>query len=483
MTDYRPLMEAICTAIANHIHKKRLHTAGPSLRKFWGKRAQEAGNYQVFPKRKVWMASPSVNHMLSMGYRPKDTHRLAFEYPVELDGRITFVPSERYGIAERTQELSPERYLNRTFDAPAHVIRDAAAYVRAKNNVRFTTDYDEIVSIVNDPRVYSCMGKFDHADHPYQCYTAELGWKLAYRVENDKPVARALVYEKGKHKCFVRTYTGNSGNSKADTDLAAYLKRAGYEHAESWPNGAQIAVVDIGGGKFIAPYLDGEDDVVTLSEDRTCFDITLYADDDESWKLDDAGGTIYWRDTVAALEESWECPNCGETHTGEDATDARRTHGYHDEEEHCSNCEDQFVEVQGRNGRTYNIHQNGVTTTVEGEDFDYDYLDDNDIVQLDYGRYEGEYTHTDRVVYDVDGNRWHDDDVTSDVGDGGYIIRCADGEYREADSVFRCAYDDEVYPDSEREEVEKDGETVYVHEDNVEAWKEENMENENESET
>jgi len=89
-----------------------------------------------------------------------------------------------------------------------------------------------------------------------------------------------------------------------------------------------------------------------------------------------------------------------------------------------------------------------VVTTVEGDAIVPGSRSAEDYVCLDNGCHDGDYTHIDNTVCDIDGNYWHDDDVGDDV------LRLDDdskhsGEYIDADDVHttmcgRHFHDDDI---------------------------------------
>jgi hypothetical protein len=80
--------------------------------------------------------------------------------------------------------------------------------------------------------------------------------------------------------------------------------------------------------------------------------------------------------------------------------------GYHEDNLVCSSCEDSYRLGYGRGGREYRFSEEyAVWVESRGEHFHQDYLDDNNIVELD----NGEYEHVDEAI-EIDGCWYSVDD-------------------------------------------------------------------------
>jgi hypothetical protein len=221
---------------------------------------------------------------------PKDWHKLALEFPVdEGKGLIGFCATDAklhavmvHGNYSQRTTTTAGRYIRRHWpEAKDHEIRDVTTLVES-NGITITYDMDEMIDAVQYGPT-SCM-QWDEADssdiwymtgrqyyeeeedelendtttvHPYHAYTPELGWGMAVRKDNNKIVARALIYEKDGVKCFVRSYGKHStGYSGSDVAIDAYLKHNGYKYLDAWPEGVAIKANKHEGGDWCVPYVD-----------------------------------------------------------------------------------------------------------------------------------------------------------------------------------------------------------------------------------
>ena len=97
-----------------------------------------------------------------------------------------------------------------------------------------------------------------------------------------------------------------------------------------------------------------------------------------------------------------ECADCGDRVSDGDGYWV----GYHEDNYVCDSCNDNYRFGRGRNGREYSFHEDNAVY-VESQDNYYhgDYLEDNNIVELETGDLE----HVDETV-EIDGNFYTRDD-------------------------------------------------------------------------
>jgi hypothetical protein len=291
------------------------------------------------------------------------------------------------------------KYLTRHFSTlPDHAIRDLAA-LSGKGECKIVrTSAEMIYHLERGPR--SCMQWGSDTDpdyHPYQTYAPKYGWGMAVRVVAGATVGRALIMEDGDdNKYFVRSYLRNdTGYSGRDDILEAWLKDKGYEHRGGWEEGTKLRFIEDDGNNcgFIAPYIDGCNQTVTVS--RTGSESFLRIDDSGEYECDNTDGDADCANRV-------ECTSCGHWMDEGDGYWA----GYHEDSIICSSCENDYRVGRGRNGREYRFHEDDAIY-VESQDQYYhqEYLDDNNIVELDNGDYE----HTDNTI-EIHGNYYTQDD-------------------------------------------------------------------------
>jgi hypothetical protein len=265
-------------------------------------------------------------------------------------------------------------------------------------------------------------GRDNVEDHPYQAYAPEHGWGMAVRTLGGDTVGRALVITKDDSKYFVRSYFRNDdGYSGRDDVLEAWLKEAGYVHCGGWKYGEKLKYIDDSNDcGFVAPYLDGCNQIVSVVGK------TLVIDDDGEYECSNTNGDA---DTVNGND----CSDCGDRTREGDGYWV----GYHEDVMVCSGCHDNYRYGRGRNGREYTFHEDNAIY-VESRDNYYhsDYLDDNNIIELDNGDYE----HVDEAI-EIDGN-WYtvDDDRICLFQDTQEWGMCDDG--------WQCAASCDWYTDS-----------------------------------
>lgn len=371
---------------------------------------------------------PIVHKLLSDHARPIDWHRVVLEWPHEAESdpsRLAYTRDEQGGKQDRQVVTSINKYLRERWthaDLPDHVLREMVDAYNAKqsNTCEFVPDTtkDFIKVVQTGPR--SCM-RWDAYDedeedvrdkeHPYRCYDPQYGWRMAVRRNGrNQFVGRALVLETDKHKCFVRTFKADgddpnsTGYSHSDETLQAWLKDQGYEHLHSWPAGTKLYTEEARHGDYLAPYVDGE---------RYHADLVRTADGETHWRIS-GDGEYELRETngVAGESEMCTCEHCGSRVSVDDLSST----GVDGDYSVCSDCIESdftYVDRVNRWGGAY-INNNEVVTTVEGDAIVPNTRSADEYHCLDYGQHEGEWTHIDNTVCDIDGNYWHDDDV----GDG-----------------------------------------------------------------
>ena len=114
--------------------------------------------------------------------------------------------------------------------------------------------------------------------------------------------------------------------------------------------------------------------------------------------------------------------------------------------------------MQGRRGEHYYVRDSNVVTTVEGDSYDEDYLNDNDIVELD----NGDCTNQDNAVYLEDEScYYHVNDVASSPRDSGDVVCLEGGDYVLRENAEWCLHSEEWIRSDDA--VEVDG--GHVHED------------------
>jgi len=351
---------------------------------------------------RAWHAHQQHQHTIhpvvikAMGMaRPDDWQQLLLEWPHKAQSdptRLAYTANERKGMDDKQAVTTIGKYLTKHFSAlPDHAIRDLAALCGKGDCFIVNTSVQMIHHLERGPK--SCMqwGNANVDDHPYQAYAPEHGWGLAVRTIGGDTVGRALVVKNEGEKYFVRSYFRNDdGYSGRDDVLEAWLREEGYEHRGGWNYGQRLRYIhDDNDCGFVAPYLDGCNQRVSVVGK------TLVIDDDGEYDCSNTNGDA---DTV----NSDDCSDCGDRIRSGDGYWV----GYHEDALVCSSCEDSYRLGYGRGGREYRFSEEyAVWVESRGEHFHQDYLDDNNIVELD----NGEYEHVDEAI-EIDGCWYSVDD-------------------------------------------------------------------------
>jgi hypothetical protein len=126
--------------------------------------------------------------------------------------------------------------------------------------------------------------------------------------------------------------------------------------------------------------------------------------------------------------------------------------GYHGDHSVCENCVDNdYIYAIGRRREEYYV-PNGDAVEVDGSWYVYDYLDDNDIVELA----NGDYTHHDNAVRCDDDDEWYhieDSDIIHCDYDDKYhhidnCVETVDEGWVHCDDAWMCYASSKYYSDS-----------------------------------
>jgi hypothetical protein len=330
--------------------------------------------------------------------RPDDWQRLLLEWPHRAESdptRLAYTVNERKGDDDVQTMTTVGKYLTRHFSTlPDHAIRDLAALCGKGECKIVRTSVEMIYHLERGPK--SCMQwGVDHDPdyHPYQVYDPQYGWGMAVRMVGGETIGRALVITSEGEKYFVRSYLRNDqGYSGRDDVLEAWLRADGYEHRSEWNEGQRLRRIDDDGNNcgFIAPYIDGSNQRVSKGSGNV-----LIMDRNGDYDCCNTDGD-------ADQPETTECNDCGDRINDGDGYWV----GYHEDNYVCNYCHDNYRFGRGRNGREYSFHEDNAVY-VESQDNYYhgDYLEDNNIVQLE----NGEYEHVEETI-EIDGEFYTQDD-------------------------------------------------------------------------
>lgn len=420
---------------------------------------------------------PAVVAAFNM-HDPEDWQQVLLEWPHVATTdvtRLAYTRDERAGQDDRQTLTSLGKYLKQHWPNLAdHHIRDFVAKYATAATFHIERTKEAIVRAVQQGPA-SCM-KFNEDDedersqlddlgaHPYEVYDPQYGWHVATRRLGHQIVGRALLMQRdnaeSNPKYFVRTYRHKDGErySQPDDELVQWLRDQGYDHHNEW-KGERLAYIESGryNSDFIAPYIDGGAQEVDVETERTgdgTYKKYLRITRSGEWQCSNQDGT-------ATEQDSCTCADCGERIS----EDEQRGTGVYEDHVVGGCCIDEYTHVTGRRGNEYYVPDDEAIC-VDGNYYDREYLNDNNIVELE----NGDYCDLDDAV-NVNDEWYHcdDDAIVSDHA-GDYQLRdnCVelyDGEWALEDETWECAGSGNFYLHDDDEPVEIDG-NMY-HEDYV----------------
>ena len=301
-------------------------------------------------------------------HTPKDAQTLHNEDPqISKDGVRVAYKLKNHPLRQVT---TPGRYLKRHFpNLTDNAIRDFTTH----ETFHWTEDF--ITPVIEGPQ--SCMSTVTTDPHPYAVYIPENGWRMAVAMQNGKYSGRALVHG----ATFVRSYSNHiqDGKNQAHHPLEAWLAEQGIEKERGYPEGAKLLALPYGDEAYLAPYIDGLTDHISLEDSFLVLDRTTGTQ---------ASSTHGWVTLVPST-----CDHCGDS-TPED--DLYQVCDSQQEEnlQVCRSCRDRdFTRAIGRGGETCWIHWHH-TTEIGNIDYVDAFIEDNGFVNVN-----GDYFSRDDVTY------------------------------------------------------------------------------------
>ena len=418
------------------------------------------GNYRLVVPGRAWFEQQRTRHalhpavydmMTTHKHRAEDWHQLLLEWPhkaITDPNRLAYTRNEQSAMHNGDSDAKAVvttigKYLTRHFpDAPSNLIRDIVAQYTYGGTTVITKELDRMVhAVIHGPR--SCMSpSFDilcddkEERHPYAVYDPSLGWGMAVRTDTDGMVlGRCLVHESDEGKGFVRSYKREreySSHSGADESIEAFLQSLGYAKWRGWPDHVRMMRYPLRREGYLMPYIDGNCQHVEEDGDDH-FSISSY----DGWEATNTSGMLNGY--------SCTCDDCGQ---GMDEDDSYSV-GYHGDSRVGECCIDSYTHVYGRRGDTYYVLDDNAIE-ADGEWYDCNYLDDNNIVQLN----NSDYTHSDNAVYVESEDAYYhvdDDDICYAEDTSRYELR---------NDCWKCVESGNWYTDDE-DSVEVDGELYH----------------------
>lgn len=377
---------------------------------------------------------PSVTLALR-SYKPTDWRQVVFEWPHLSDdnNQIAYTRNAEKGAADVQTLTSPGKYIKRHWpDLKDDVIRDMVYMARDKSGCSVIKDNKEMCDAI-DNGPFSCMqNKEVNGYHPYEVYCPSLGWSLAVRRNEDgRIVARALLLDQGEFKHYVRSYS-SGGN---DDELDAYMTDLGYSYQGSWPFGTRLAAIE---GRrcegdedeWVFPYIDGNHDQVEHDGDHLVISM------DGPWTCSNQDGTASFED-----DDRQVCEDCGEATDDEEICCVGEDSDY----QVCESCcNRRYTFAIGYGGNEYYVRDN-VVTVVGDRTYHDNYLEDNDLVELD----SGDWVHQDDAVYCEESEAYFAQNDRN-------LVTLANGVVCHMDHAWQCDVSGNWYVGSD-DKVEIDG--------------------------
>ena len=402
--------------------------------------AKRDARYWIIREMDKYPMHPVIDASIKL-VRPIDWHQLLLEWPHISEGdrtRIAYTQNEAKGQKNIQTVTSVGKYLTRHFDLPDHTIRDLVARHGSAARYQFVHTTAEMIyhlhrgpgscMVWREDRGIRCSDGVNR--HPYEAYDPKYGWHMAVRIEGDETIGRALCMTSptDDKKYYVRTYarpSSNGGYSETDNGMENWLTEQGYHKLNYWRDGERLAYHETS-DHFLAPFLDGGEKRVTIDVGAKA----IVVDSDGEYVCDQTGGC-----PTDDSGDFFDCEDCG------DRTDDNDGYwiGRGEDTRVCESClEHNYVYVYGRRGNQYYVHQdNAVYVESQSEHYDEDYLDDNEIIELN----NGEYAPLDEAV-EINGDWFHiEDDRICRTEDTDEFLMANDG-------CWQCTESGNWYTDS-----------------------------------
>ena len=424
--------------------------------------AKRDARYWIIREMDKYPMHPVIDASIKL-VRPIDWHQLLLEWPHISEGdrtRIAYTQNEAKGQKNIQTVTSVGKYLNRHFDLPDHTIRDLVSRHGSADTYKFVhTTAEMIYHLHRGPG--SCMvwreDRGIRCDdgvtrHPYETYDPKYGWHMAVRISGDETIGRALCMTNSDGtKYFVRSYArpaNNGGYSETDNGMENWLHEQGYVKESYWRDGEKLAyhgTCDV----FLAPYLDGGDKRVSIDAGNKW----VLVDSDGEFLCDQTGGC-----PTDDSGDYFECEDCGDRTAEDDGYWVGRG----EDTRVCESCqENNYRYAYGRRGHQYYVHEdNAIYVDSQSEYYDVDYLDDNEIVELN----NGDYVPLDEAI-EVDGDWYHiEDDRICRTEDTDEFLRINEGcwQCEESGNWYTDAVDcvvvdgNKYHPDNAPERIDED---------------------------
>ena len=313
--------------------------------------------------------------------------------------------------------------------------------------------------------IRSCMsgGSGHGVSHhkTYRCYATahyglpDNGLKLAALYHKGEYVARAIVFEHGGKKCYVRHY--------GDSRIVDWLNDNGYDKVGSYPDGTTLVAFPSDSGGYYHPYVDGDNKYADL-----CYDSSAgqhyWVVGGSSYRLADAGGVTHDDDPTT-------CEHCSASFDHEfERGWYQNVHG--NEYALCSDCcNNHTFAVHSGNSYPARLYVPDLYDLLgtrlfryEGELYTSEGLDDNDLAVTP----QGVVAHQDSLWFCSDDEEYHTGEADDGVVDTSDIPEeCGWGETHITEDGYKDLGHRLAYRELNQDEFDPDGKPWLYHDDVV----------------
>ena len=313
--------------------------------------------------------------------------------------------------------------------------------------------------------IRSCMSQdSEHGvslHETYRCYATahyglpDNGLKLAALYHKGEYVARAIVFEHGGDKCYVKHY--------GDSRIVDWLNDNGYEQVDGYPDGMTLVAFSSGYGGYYHPYVDGDNYYADL-----CYDSHA---GQHYWVIGGGSYRLADADGVAPNDNLTTCEHCSASFDHENEG-GWYTNIHGNDYALCSDCV---------RDHTYAVHDGGsYPETIyvpdlddllgtrlfkyQGELYTRDGLDDNDLAVTPRGVVD----HQDNLWFCSDDEQYHTGEADDGIVDTSAIPdECGWGETVVTEDYYNTMGHRLAYRERDQDAFDADNKPWLYHDDVV----------------
>jgi hypothetical protein len=331
------------------------------------------------------------------------------------------------------------------------------------SQLHFTTDASQIVDVYDNSPFGSCMqrshGSIRTSLHPCIVYADNSKISLAYLTNgNGEYVAR----------CLVNTSTMAASKIYGDNPkMLQALNAANYSQGNGALSGCAIKKIDIGGDRWLMPYIDAHYRGSGAASVEEC--------GDEFRICEPGDGEYYVGETCGYIEQTSSLASCDRC--GAYIRDSEDAYTTYEDDTVCLACiDDHYTYAStGRFESDYVRNDSVIYCESDDEFYSDDYASAalgrcastgnyyllEELVVCDIGRYEGEYIHTERAYRDAVTKEWfYDDEEASDE----YLGKCIHDSYAVTTTTGGIAHIDTCFQHISGDFI------TFVHPDDIDEY-------------